>query len=58
MGQCGQVVHGIRGRRRQGVEEGGRIGDLDLAVDGDHLVAELSEMIGEPVADEAATAGD
>ena len=37
---------------------GGRVGDLDLLVDLDDVVAGAAEMVGQPRAHEAAAAGD
>ena len=43
------------GHRRQ---QGGGIGDVHLLVDGHDLVAQRPQVLGQPRADEAATAGD
>ena len=58
VGQGGQVVDGVGAGVGHRGQQGGRIGDVHLAVDGDDVIAELTQMVGQPGADEAATAGD
>ena len=58
VGQGGQMVDGVGSGGGHRPEQRHRIGDIDLVVDGDHLITLLSQVIGEPGADESSASGD
>ena len=58
VGQRGQVVDGIGSGGGHRIEQRNRIGDVDFVVDGHHLVTLLTQMVGQPRADESSASGD